>query len=199
MIDLNSRLPIYIVSFLEGGVLMGFEILSSKIYTPYLGSSIYVWTSILSVTLAGLAAGYHLGGKWAENDPQKKLMRSLVFAGIFLTLINLIAPTILTGLLSIDVKTASFLGGLMILFLPVTALGTVSPLLVSILNQRGVPLGNATGMIYGIGTFGGIVILLLTTFLLIPELGVNISTWIMSGLVLIASLIVFFKLKDHAK
>ncbi len=199
MIDLNSRLPIYIVSFLEGGVLMGFEILSSKIYTPYLGSSIYVWTSILSVTLAGLAAGYHLGGKWAENDPQKKLMRSLVFAGIFLTLINLIAPTILTGLLSIDVKTASFLGGLMILFLPVTALGTVSPLLVSILNQRGEPMGNATGMIYGIGTFGGILILLLTTFLLIPELGVNISTWIMSGLVLIASLIVFFKLKDHAK
>lgn len=178
---------------------MGFEILSSKIYTPYLGSSIYVWTSILSVTLAGLAAGYHLGGKWAENDPQKKLMRSLVFAGIFLTLINLIAPTILTGLLSIDVKTASFLGGLMILFLPVTALGTVSPLLVSILNQRGEPMGNATGMIYGIGTFGGILILLLTTFLLIPELGVNISTWIMSGLVLIASLIVFFKLKDHAK
>jgi len=199
LIDLNSRLPIYIVSFLEGGVLMGFEILSSKIYTPYLGSSIYVWTSILSVTLAGLAAGYHLGGKWAENDPQKKLMRSLVFAGIFLTLINLIAPTILTGLLSIDVKTASFLGGLMILFLPVTALGTVSPLLVSILNQRGEPMGNATGMIYGIGTFGGILILLLTTFLLIPELGVNISTWIMSGLVLIASLIVFFKLKDHAK
>lgn len=196
---LNSRLPIYIVSFLEGGVLMGFEILSSKIYTPYLGSSVYVWTSILSVTLAGLAFGYHLGGKWAEKEPQKKLMRSLVFAGIFLALINLIAPTILTGLLSMDVKTASFLGGLMILFLPVTALGTVSPLLVSILNQRGETMGKATGMIYGIGTFGGILILLLTTFLLIPELGVKMSTWIMSALVLIASLIVFLKLKDHAK
>lgn len=178
---------------------MGFEVLSSKIYTPYLGSSVYVWTSILSVTLAGLAIGYHLGGKWAEKDPQKKLIRSLVFAGILLSLINFIAPTILTGLLSLDVKTASFLGGVMILFLPVTALGTVSPLLVSILNRRGEPMGKATGMIYGIGTFGGIVILLLTTFLLIPELGVNMSTWIMSALVLIASLIVFFKLKDHAK
>ena len=48
---------------LEGSALLSFEIIASRLYTPHLGGSIYVWTSILSMTLIALALGYYYGGK----------------------------------------------------------------------------------------------------------------------------------------
>lgn len=184
------------VSFIEGGCLMAFEILSAKLYTPYLGSSIYVWTAILSITLAGLALGYKLGGKLSEVVPEKRLFYALLIATLTIVLSVYTTPSILESLLDKDVKTASILGGLLIIFIPVTALGVVSPLLVGILFKKGVPVGYASGLIYGVGTVGGILLLLFTTFVLIPVIGVTNSIYLIGVLLLIAAAIVFL-IKDR--
>lgn len=194
-----SVLLLVLVSFIEGGCLMAFEILSAKLYTPYLGGSIYVWTSILTLTLSGLALGYKLGGKLSLVKPEKRLIYVLLLAALTIVLSIYTTPVILESLLDKDVKTASILGGLLIIFVPVTALGTVSPLVVGTLHNKGASVGFATGLVYGIGTIGGIFLLLLTTFVFIPSVGVQNSIYLVGFFLLLSALIIFLiKGKLHA-
>lgn len=191
---------LFVVSFLEGGTLMAFEVLSAKIYTPYLGASIYVWTSILTVTLLGLATGYWLGGRMSLKDPRKSLIMSLTGAGILILSSTFIAKGTLPALLDMDVKTAAIVAGFLILFVPVLLMGTVSPLIVGALNKLNSTLSTATGMIFGIGTIGGIIFLLLTVFGLIPTVGVQNSSFILGVLLLIAAAIsTFVKIQPNEK
>ena len=41
---------------------MAAELLGAKMLAPYFGSSLYVWATVLAITLGGLAAGYFMGG-----------------------------------------------------------------------------------------------------------------------------------------
>lgn len=181
----SGKSLLFAVSFLEGGTLMAFEVLSAKIYTPYLGASIYVWTSILTVTLIGLAAGYWLGGRMSLKDPRKSLILSLTGAGLLVLSSTFIAKATLPSLLSMDVKSAAIVAGFLILFVPVLLMGTVSPLIVGALNKLNSQLSTATGLIFGIGTLGGILFLLITVFGLIPTIGVQNSSYLL-GILLLA-------------
>lgn len=200
--QLHMTSMLLVVSFMEGGALMAFEILSSKICTPYLGSSIYVWTSILTVTLSGLAVGYRIGGKYADTVPAGKLKQALLLAALMVGLSPFISVPVLQSMLSMDVKVASLMGGVAIVFLPVLAMGMVSPLIVGLISNAGSPAGSgisvpmAAGLVYGTGTLGGILFLLTTTFLLIPAIGVKASTFVLSGMLLLGALMAF-KLKDQ--
>jgi len=193
-----GRLLLLVISFIEGGTLMAYEILSAKIYTPYLGASIYVWTSILTVTLIGLAVGYWIGGKWSLKNKKKYLTISLIGSGLLILLSTLIAKAALPSLLVSDVKTAAILAGFLILFFPVLLMGTVSPLIISELNNMKDKLSSATGLIFGLGTVGGIIFLLLTVFVLIPEIGVKMTSYLLGSLLLIsAGLSTFIKFESH--
>lgn len=183
----SGKSLLFVVSFLEGGTLMAFEVLSAKIYTPYLGASIYVWTSILTVTLIGLAAGYWLGGRMSLKDPRKSLILALAGAGLLVLSSTFIAKATLPSLLGMDVKTAAIIAGFLILFIPVLLMGTVSPLIVGALNKLNNKLSTATGLIFGIGTFGGILFLLITVFGLIPTIGVQNSSYLLGVLLLIGA------------
>ena len=44
--------------FLSGGVLLGLEIVASRVLAPYFGSSLFVWGALIGVVLAGLSIGY---------------------------------------------------------------------------------------------------------------------------------------------
>lgn len=175
---------------------MAFEILSSKLYTPYLGSTIYVWTAILTITLLGLAIGYRIGGRYIDQKAPKIVNRALIVAAVTVGISSFICAPILEGLLSLDVKTAAIIAGMLIIFIPVTAMGMVSPLIVEMLSKKGVTVPAASGLVYGIGTFGGIILLLLTTYMLIPGIGVRNSTLVLSGLLLLA-IVFLFILKEN--
>ena len=177
------------ISFIEGGSLMAFEVLSAKIYTPYLGASIYVWTSILTVTLIGLSIGYYLGGKMSLKDPKKYLTISLVGAGALVLLSTFIAKGMLPALLETEVRFAAIVSGFLILFLPVLLMGMVSPLIIGILNNMSEKLSHATGLIFGIGTLGGILFLLVTVFLLIPSMGVQTSSFVLGASLLLSAVL----------
>ena len=52
-----------------GFVTLGFEMVASRILTPLFGSGIYTWATIISIVVAGLMAGYFLGGIVADRWP----------------------------------------------------------------------------------------------------------------------------------
>ena len=66
--------------FLCGGIVMIFELVGSRVVGPYLGTSIFVWTSLIGIILGGLSLGYALGGKLADRKPDQRLLASIVFA-----------------------------------------------------------------------------------------------------------------------
>jgi hypothetical protein len=54
------------LSFVISAAFMAFEMAASRLVTHHLGSSIYGWTSVIGVMLAGLSLGNYLGGKVAN-------------------------------------------------------------------------------------------------------------------------------------
>jgi len=68
-----------ITVFVCGALVMIYEIIGSRILSPYIGSSTYVWTSLIGVILAALSLGYWLGGKTADRRPEIKILAGVIF------------------------------------------------------------------------------------------------------------------------
>ena len=49
------------------------EIVAGRMLAPYLGMSLYTWTSVIAVVLAGFSAGHWAGGLIAEAKPGRAL------------------------------------------------------------------------------------------------------------------------------
>ena len=49
------------------------EIVAGRMLAPYVGMSLYTWTSIIAVVLAGFSAGHWVGGRLAELPPDQAL------------------------------------------------------------------------------------------------------------------------------
>jgi hypothetical protein len=65
--DTTGQLPfrrnlLLLVAFIEGGSVMAIELAGAKMVAPFYGTSLYVWASVLAVTLGGLTTDYFLGG-----------------------------------------------------------------------------------------------------------------------------------------
>lgn len=192
----NITLIFFLASFLEGGCLMAYEILSSKLYTPFIGSSMYVWVSILTITLIGLAFGYRLGGKISKRENVRKpLIVSFLVSGLYIFFSPLIINFMLPNFLNFEIEVATAISGFIILFVPVLFLGTISPLIVKEISLHNESVSKSTGLIFGIGTIGGIIFLLITAFYLIPNLGVKLSTQVIGGLLLSVAILLLLRLK----
>ena len=55
---------LYCTVFLTSAAVMVIELLGTRLIAPFYGASLYVWTSVISVTLIALAMGYFVGGRW---------------------------------------------------------------------------------------------------------------------------------------
>ena len=53
--------------FLTGAGLMTIELVASRLIARFLGSSLYTWTGVLGVILAGMSLGNYLGGRMADT------------------------------------------------------------------------------------------------------------------------------------
>lgn len=168
---------------------MAYELVCSKIYTPYLGSSVYVWTSILTVTLLGLALGYRAGDKIKAEKEKSRLFLALLVSAIFIGVSIFIASLILPSLLNIDIRIASLLSGIILLLIPMFMLGTVSPLIVKQMSANHSSVGSNSGLIYGISTIGGVLISMIAVFTLIPNIGVQVTIFLIAGILCFAALL----------
>src|SRR3978361_1850638 len=75
------------ISFIVGAIELTLELTATRIVAPYIGLTIYVWTSIIGIILASLALGYLLGGRLADKrkdplDVVYLLLGSAVLIGV---------------------------------------------------------------------------------------------------------------------
>lgn len=181
----KSRLTFFLLlAFLEGGTVMAAELIGAKMLAPFFGSSLYVWSSVMAVTLFGLAAGYFIGGILSEKqNAEKKLYIVLLFASLFLVLMPLTSKIVLYLLGLHSLLPAVIASSLLILFPPVFLMGMVSPLIVKNCSEQGMASGRAAGTVYAVSTVGGILSTFLFGFYIIPTFGLSIPA-VVSGFIL---------------
>src|SRR5574340_1459507 len=124
------------VIFITGAVTLSLEVLASRIMTPYFGVSLYIWAGILSITLIFLALGYQLGGQFSQRRQKEALQLSMLAAPLWAALSIVIAtavyPVVFPLLSTINLIVASFLGGIILLALPLVVLSAMNPLLIAL-------------------------------------------------------------------
>jgi len=191
---MRLRPTLYLLSFIEGGAVMATELLGVKMMAPYFGSSLYVWASVLAVTLGGLTCGYFWGGILSEKENAKSLLFKLTLAaGILLALMPVTANFILSIIQGMDLVPAILFSSMLILSPPLICMGMVSPILIRLLSEVVEKSGKIAGRVYAISTIGGIISTLLLGFYLIPTFGL-IRLALTFGLILgIIPLIMLYK------
>lgn len=149
------------------------ELAGSRILAPYMGTSIFVWTSLIGIILGSLSAGYWWGGKIADSKPNfKTFSRILTLAALATGLIVIIKEPVLTYLSTIsDVRIGGILAAL-ILFSPASALlGMVSPFAAKLKIENVSTSGATIGQLYATSTLGSIFGTFLAGFYLISAVG----------------------------
>lgn len=197
-----EKFKLEIAVFVCGAIVMVFELVGSRIVAPYLGTSIYVWTSIIGVILGSLSAGYYLGGKMADKNANFSEFSKIIFyaagaLGAVLLLKDIILFIFQNLNLRLDVAA---LFSSLILFAPASILfGIVSPYAVKLklfsLDCSGTTVGN----LYAISTIGSIVGTFSAGFFLIGLFGNMNLLIMMAGITALVSILVSLENKDIAK
>lgn len=189
---------LYTISFTEGAAVMAVEIAGAKLLAPFFGSSLYVWSSVMAITLGGLASGYFIGGQLSKKDNKDKILfYVLALAVVVISLMPFLNKVFYFTASNFDLIPAVIVSTFFLLFPTMMCMGATSPLIISILTIEANESGENSGKIYAISTVGGIMATFLSGFYLIPNFGINITLWSFAFLLAIASLFLLFKKKNN--
>src|SRR5207249_9370258 len=85
------RRYLYFTAAVTGAAIMIIEILGAKMLAPYVGTSHFISTAQLAVTLLALAAGYYAGGRMVDRSLKlARIYGCVLMAAIYLCLSVLI-------------------------------------------------------------------------------------------------------------
>lgn len=164
---------------------MVLEILGTRIIAPFFGTTLYVWTALIVITLLALALGYYFGGRLADKKPDWKVFFSLFFiASILFIVIPLVDGFILDSMSNFGIMWGPLVAALVLFFLPLGILGMVTPFAVRLRIKAVENAGKRVGNFYAISTAGSIVGALIVAYLLIPNF--KISTILLSTAVILS-------------
>lgn len=191
-----ARYTLEVTVFVCGALLMVLEIIGSRILSPFIGTSTYIWTSLIGVILASLSLGYWLGGKWADRKPDPKILAAAIFLGGGFVSATIFAKEIVLSFIAasgtiLEVKS---LMAALILFAPASvALGFVTPYAVRLRLSSVDDSGKTVGRLFAFSTIGSIVGTFGAGFFLIPFVGsVRTLYLIAGGLILLSILLAPF-------
>ena len=153
------------------------EIVAGRMLAPYVGMSLYTWTSVIAVVLAGFSAGHWLGGRWAEHPPARALtLNAWALAGAALT--TALAVFVLRAVSGpvlgvLDTPVAGILAlTLLVFFLPSFFAGIPAPILSMIaVHRHPEHEGRALGAMFASGAWGAIIGTLAAGFVFVSWLG----------------------------
>ena len=186
--------------FASSACLLILEIVASRLLAPYVGVSLYTWTAIIGVILAGLSLGNWLGGVWADRGAGPRAAGwTLVASG----LVTLVVPMILTAIADIvQVQQASLVGASLVyvsalFLLPAIVLGVITPLLTTLALSLSARPGHIVGTLHALAALGSITGTFAAGFFLVPWFGTR-NIIVATGIALVAMGIVFLVRRPRA-
>ncbi len=152
------------------------EIVAGRMLAPHVGMSLYTWTAVIAVVLAGFSVGHWWGGRLAEKQPGAALSWTggALLAGAVATAAAVpILPWLAGPVLA---ATAHPVWGIttltmLVFFLPSFFAGVPAPVLTQIAVLAATRTGPALGAMFAAGAVGAIAGTLLAGFVFISWLG----------------------------
>lgn len=163
-----------IIAFTTGFALMAFELVAARILAPTVGSSTYVWTSVIGVVIAALSLGYFAGGKLADSRQRQSDIAYLCLLAAIAVLLVLVTyqPTLeMISSFDTDRRWQALLASLL-LFAPASfVLGAISPYLAKFAVRSLSTTARSIASLSALNSIGGIVGTFVSGFILFGYIG----------------------------
>jgi spermidine synthase len=163
-----------LTAVLSGALVMVIEVLGSRVVGPFFGVSLFVWTSLITVTLMALAGGYAIGGMLSDRYKQGAMLFWIILlAGVLTLLVPMLKGPVLKACMPLGLRGGAFVSTLILFGPMLLLLGCVSPYLVKLAAREFHNLGRVVGGLYALSTIGSTVGTVVTGFVLIAYLSVD--------------------------
>jgi spermidine synthase len=180
-LSLSLRRYLYFTAAVTGGAIMIVEILGAKMLAPFVGTSHFVWTAQIAVTLMALAAGYYAGGRLVDQGLRLgRIYWAVLGAAAYLGLSVLAVGPVAEGCLNFDLEIGSLLASAFLFFVPLALLAMVGPFFVRMLTDNVANMGGNVGRLIAISTLGSFAGTVLIGYVLIPFLPNSITMYLTS-------------------
>lgn len=176
-VQLAPRGAILLATFVSGFVSLALEVLWTRMLSEGTGSSIYIFTTILAIFLAGIAIGSAVYRRWSGPRPDRAGT-----LGVCLAVVGALAQaTVVLG--SGAVGTVPFVVRTVVVLLPATILmGYAFPLAGRLVTTSAQAAGGSVGLLYATNTAGSILGSFSAAFILAGTLGTNGSVLLLGGI-----------------
>lgn len=183
--------------FISSACIMILELVASRLIAKHLGSSLYTWTAVIGVVLAGITIGNYLGGRIADRFQARKAL-SIIF---ILSSVTCVAVVILNNLVGewlwlwkLNWPVRAFSHVALVFLGPSMLLGTISPVVAKMALDRGLSTGRTVGDIYAWGAAGSILGTFAAGFYLIPAMGTIAIVWSIGAVLLVMGILYWVRL-----
>lgn len=185
--------------FITGNVIMMLEVVGTRVVGPFFGVGIYVWSALITVALLALAAGYWLGGLWADNRRQPEFLYLVILlSGVITLLIPVWRNPLLAFASQFGVRGGVLIGSALLFGPPLFLLGIVSPYATKLFTDQFEKLGSRVGLLYSISTVGSFLGTVTMGFYLIPTFDLR-TILLALGMALLVMPALFFLLYRRQK
>ena len=171
---------------------MVLELVGSRLLSPYMGTSIIVWTSLIGIILASLSVGYWWGGAISDRNPNVKTFSRIIFSAAVLVFVMNIGKAYLLSFIQehvSDIRIGTVIAAILLFAPPSILLGMVSPYAVRLKMHDVSTSGSTVGRLYAISTIGSIFGTFLAGFFLISYFGSTDVIFLLSGILLLTSIL----------
>lgn len=177
-LSVGLRTFLYLTAGLTGAAVMIVEILGAKMLAPYVGTSHFVWTAQIAVTLVALAVGYYLGGRLVGASPRLgRLYGAIALAAAFLALTVAVKEPVVYAVLSLPLPAASLLASLFLFFVPLCLLAVTGPFVVRVITRAVAEVGGNVGRLTAVSTIGSFLGTVAIGYVLIPLLPNSVTMY----------------------
>ncbi len=161
------------------------EILGAKMLAPYFGTSHFVWTAQIAVTLVALATGYYAGGTVADLSPKLgRLYGCILLAALYLSLTTVMVESVAYWCLKFKLAIGSLLASAFLFFVPLALLAMVGPFFIRVLTSVVSTVGGTIGRLTAVSTIGSFLGTVLIGYVLVPLLPNSTTMYLTSGLLM---------------
>ncbi|MFA6429583.1 MAG: fused MFS/spermidine synthase [Patescibacteria group bacterium] len=188
-----ARAIVFFASF----CLMTIELVAGRVMAPYLGVSLYTWTSVIVIVLLGVTLGNYAGGRLADMRLSRMLLGGyFLLAGLATLLMIVLAPVIGPRLAGSDIalplSTALFC---FLAFFPVGFfLSMISPQVVKGDLHTLETTGATIGTIGAWSAIGSILGTFATGFVFVMYVGTRQLLWTLSAALILVGLATMWRI-----
>ncbi len=179
--------------FVASASTMVIELIAGRMVAPSLGVSLYTWTTVIGVVLAGMGLGNYLGGRIADKFPHRRTLAVLLLLSAITTLaivllVQLAQSFTIPTDLPIIVRFSLFIA--LIFFLPAAMLGAITPIVIKLTLSDLSRAGGTVGTIYAFSLVGSIIGTFATGFYFISLFGTRAIVAMVAGTLALLALVV---------